>query len=115
MVLIHCKYKGEEQQFLYETTVEIGVKDLIKELVEVHNLRLRIQRLKSEGDDLATHGPCKPPDKQGLDEDIQAEADGVEVDPMGDPVEQARAGRHPLGWCEACAENNRLIDVSGGF
>ena len=27
MVLIHCKYKGEEQQFLYETTVEIGVKD----------------------------------------------------------------------------------------
>ena len=60
MVLIHCKYKGEEQQFLYETTVEIGVKDLIKELVEVHNLRLRIQRIKSEGDDLATHGPCKP-------------------------------------------------------
>jgi len=45
----------------------------------------------------------------------RAEADGVEVDPMGDPVEQARAGRHPLGWCEACAENNRLIDVSGGF
>ena len=52
MVLIHCKYKGEEQQFLYETTVEIGVKDPIKELVEVHNLRLRIQRIKSEGDDL---------------------------------------------------------------
>ena len=45
----------------------------------------------------------------------RAEVDGVEVDPMGDPVEQARAGRHPLGWCEACAENNRLIDVSGGF
>ena len=84
MVLIHCKYKGEEQQFLYETTVEIGVKDLIKELVEVHNLRLRIQRLKSEGDDLATHGPCKPPDKQGLDEDIQAEADGVELPPRRD-------------------------------
>ena len=45
----------------------------------------------------------------------RAVADGVEVDAMGDPVEQARAGRHPLGWCEACAENNRLIDVSGGF
>ena len=60
MVLIHCKYKGEEHSFLYETTVEINVKDLIKELVEVHNLRLRLQRLKSEGDDLASHGPCKP-------------------------------------------------------
>ena len=66
MVLIHCKYKGEEHSFLYETTVEIAVKDLIKELVEVHNLRLRLQRLKSEGDDLASHGPCKPLDKQGL-------------------------------------------------
>jgi hypothetical protein len=29
-----------------------------------------------EGDDLAQYGPCKPVDKQGLDEDIQAEADG---------------------------------------
>ena len=79
MVLIHCKYKGEEHSFLYDTTVEINVKDLIKELVEVHNLRLRLQRLKSEGDDLASHGPCKPPDKQGLDEDIQAEADGISL------------------------------------
>ena len=105
MVLIHCKYKGEEQQFLYETTVEIGVKDLIKELVEVHNLRLRIQRIKSEGDDLATHGPCKPPDKQGLDEDIQAEADGVELPPRGptyckDPIGK-RTGDAPVPQAQA--------------
>ena len=105
MVIIHCKYKGEEQQFLYETTVEIGVKDLIKELVEVHNLRLRIQRLKSEGDDLATHGPCKPPDKQGLDEDIQAEADGVELPPRGptyckDPIGK-RTGEAPVPQAQA--------------
>lgn len=45
----------------------------------------------------------------------EAEASGIRVDPMGDPVEQAAAGQHPLGWCEACAESNRLIDVSGGF
>ena len=47
MVLIHCKYKGEEHSFLYETTVEIAVKDLIKELVEVHNLRLRLHPSKT--------------------------------------------------------------------
>ena len=72
----------------------------------------------------APPGPKPPSGAEVLAEAIQkgaekararAEADGVEVDPMGDPVEQARAGRHPLGWCEACAENNRLIDVSGGF
>lgn len=40
------------------------VQDLVRELVEVHNLRLRIQRLKFEGDELAQYGPIKPPDKQ---------------------------------------------------
>ena len=105
MVLIHCKYKGEEHSFLYETTVEINVKDLIKELVEVHNLRLRLQRLKSEGDDLASHGPCKPLDKQGLDEDIQAEADGIELPPRGptyckDPIGK-RTGDAPVTPAQA--------------
>ena len=44
-----------------------------------------------------------------------AESAGVVVNPMGDPVEQAAAGQHPLGWCKECAENNRLLDTSGGF
>lgn len=56
---------------------------LVKELVEIHNMRLRIQRLKVEGDDLAQYGPCKPPDKQGLDEDISAEAEGISAAPRG--------------------------------
>lgn len=83
MVVLHVKGKTDDHQFLYETTVTIPVSQLIKELVEVHNLRLRIQRLKVEGDDLALYGPAKPPDKQGLDEDIQAEADGIEMPPRG--------------------------------
>jgi len=44
-----------------------------------------------------------------------AQASGVKVDAMGDPVVQAAAGQHPLGWCKECAEANRLVDVSGGF
>lgn len=36
-----------------------------------------------EGDDLAQYGPARPVDKQGLDEDIQAEADGIELPPRG--------------------------------
>eukprot|EP00899_Mesostigma_viride_P024189 jgi/Mesvir1/4955/Mv11448-RA.1 len=70
MVLLHMK-KSEEHQFLYETTVEIGVRQLIQELCEVHNLRLQIQRLKLEGEELAKYGPAKHPDKQGLDEEVE--------------------------------------------
>jgi len=83
MVLIHCKGKSDDHQFLFETTVENSVSQVVRELVEIHNLRLRIQRLKVEGDELAQHGPCRPPDKQGLDEDIQAEADGVLIPERG--------------------------------
>lgn len=46
MVVIHCKGKSEEHQFLYETTVDTPVSQLVKELVDIHNTRLRIQRLK---------------------------------------------------------------------
>jgi hypothetical protein len=83
MVFIHCKGKTEEHQFLFETMVDSPVSTVVRELVEIHNLRLRIFRLKVEGDELASHGPCRPPDKQGLDEDIQAEADGVATQERG--------------------------------
>jgi hypothetical protein len=36
--------RSDDQQFLFETTVEAGVTETVKEMVEVHNLRLRIQR-----------------------------------------------------------------------
>jgi hypothetical protein len=36
--------RSEDQSFLFETTVEAGVTETVKEMVEVHNLRLRIQR-----------------------------------------------------------------------
>ena len=77
MVLIHCKGKSDDHQFLYETTTETPVSTVVRELVEIHNLRLRIQRLKVEGDELAQHGPARHPDKQGLDEDLQAAAPEV--------------------------------------
>jgi hypothetical protein len=32
-----------------------------------------------------------------------------------DPVRQAELGQHPLGWCAACAESNRLLDTTSGF
>lgn len=71
MVVIHLK-RSEDQQFLYETSVETPVKAAVAELAAINNLRHRIQRLKLEGGELAKYGPSKHPDKQGLDE-YQAE------------------------------------------
>ena len=44
MVVLHVK-KGDESQFLYETTVEIPVDQLIKELVPIFNGRLKVNRI----------------------------------------------------------------------
>lgn len=63
MVQLHVK-KTDQERFLYETTVEASVKDTLREVVEIHNLRMRIHRLKLEGEELAKYGPAKPLDKQ---------------------------------------------------
>ena len=65
MVLIHYK-KSDQNQFLYESTVQIPVEDLVKELVEVNNLRLKVDRLCVSMEDLATKGPMKPEELRGL-------------------------------------------------
>lgn len=44
------------------------MKDTIVALVEIHNLRAKIQMLKIEGEELSKYGPAKPLDKQGIDE-----------------------------------------------
>lgn len=59
-----CAQRSEEHQFLYETTVTASVADVTRELAQIHNLRLRIHRLKYEGDELAQFGPIKLPEKQ---------------------------------------------------
>lgn len=58
---------SEEDQFLFETSVQAGVRDTVATLARVHNLRHRITRLKLEGEELAKHGPAKQPDQQGID------------------------------------------------
>lgn len=67
MVLLHNK-RSDQEQFLFEATVEATVKDTVRELAIINNLRQRITRLKLEGEELAKYGPAKQPDKQGLDE-----------------------------------------------
>jgi hypothetical protein len=64
--------RSEQEQFLFETTVEASVKETVAALAEVHNLRAKIAVLKMEGEELAKYGPAKHPDKQGIDEYAEA-------------------------------------------
>lgn len=44
MVYLHIK-KAEESQFLFETTVNIPLEELIVQLVRLYNGRLKVERL----------------------------------------------------------------------
>jgi hypothetical protein len=67
MVVLHFK-KSEGNQFLYETNTSIKVNDLVVELVDVNNLRLKCDRASTALEDLASKGPLKPEGIRGLDE-----------------------------------------------
>ena len=55
-----------------------SVRRVIDELVEVHNLRLRIARLKMEGDALASFGPAREPRRREDDDDDDDDDDDFE-------------------------------------
>lgn len=67
MVVIHVKNGGDADSFLYETTCETSNDEMIRDLVDVWNLRLRLRQLCGAIRDLGQHGPMKKPDKAGLD------------------------------------------------
>lgn len=68
MVKLHIK-KGDEGQFLYETTVELPIDELVKDVCAIHNGRLKVQRICAEMEELAEHGITLPPNMQGLTEE----------------------------------------------
>uniref|UniRef100_A0A061RIM6 Upf0769 protein n=1 Tax=Tetraselmis sp. GSL018 TaxID=582737 RepID=A0A061RIM6_9CHLO len=67
MVVLNVK-NSEQERFLFETTVDAVVRDVLQEVVQLHNLRMRVHRLKYEGEELAKYGPAKRLDQQGIDE-----------------------------------------------
>jgi len=115
MVLLHMK-RSDDQQFLFETTVEAGVTETVKEMVEVHNLRLRIQRLKMEGEELAEYGPAREPSKVGVDEALSGDQGAhFKADPTGRrtghaPIpDVAKVLRKTLADAEAAASKNQVV------
>lgn len=92
--------RSEQQQFLFETTVQATVKEVLASAVTIHNLRQTVTKLKLEGVELAKYGPAKHPDKQGIDtydENAPQKGEFYTMDPTG-----RRTGNGKAGSCE-CA------------
>jgi hypothetical protein len=72
MVKLHLK-RGEESLFLFETTCNVTVEELISLLVKIQNGRLKVDRLCQEMELLSDHGCSLPPNMQGLTEEQMSE------------------------------------------
>jgi len=90
MVVIHVKFQGGEDQFLYETTGDTSNDTLLRELVDINNTRVRIAYLCGAMAELAEHGPSKPHGEEGIDHIQQLnggtfveKADNYKEDPSG--------------------------------
>jgi len=85
MVILDVKRNDKKNEFLYETTVKSPVKDLLKELCEVHNLRLKVQRLAVTVKELAKHGPIRPEETRGISTDTSVVSE-LDVNAYGVPT-----------------------------
>jgi len=70
MVILDVKRTEKKNEFLFETTVKIDVKDLLRELCDLHNLRLKVLRLSVTCKELAKHGPIRPEETRGISSEI---------------------------------------------
>lgn len=65
MVHLHIK-RGNESQFLYETPLNKEISKLVEEIISIYNGRLKVNRICSEIEELAKHGPMYCPEILGL-------------------------------------------------
>ncbi|XP_065370128.1 cilia- and flagella-associated protein 298 [Calliphora vicina] len=71
MVILQVK-RGDENLFLYETSVNENTTNIIKDITAIYNGRLKIERICMEMEELASHGTLLPPEIMGLtDEQVE--------------------------------------------
>mmetsp|Transcript_14422 Transcript_14422/g.17140 ORF Transcript_14422/g.17140 Transcript_14422/m.17140 type:complete len:204 (+) Transcript_14422:62-673(+) len=78
MVVISIK-SGQDNGFLYEASVQDKNEDLIAGLVDVWNMRIRLNMLVGGIRELAKYGPMKPKEDQGIDS-IKEQYEGAAVE-----------------------------------
>ncbi|XP_070568803.1 cilia- and flagella-associated protein 298-like isoform X2 [Ptychodera flava] len=111
MVKLHIK-RGEESQFLYETTVASTLDQVLKEVAAIYNGRLKIMRICYEMEEMAKHGTTLPPNMMGLtDEQIE---DLKLVDEWGQKCEPSGGSyfnKDPIGRRNGKAPNEKMAEV----
>jgi len=91
MVIVDVKRSEKKNEFLYETTVKIGCGDLLRELCEMHNLRLKVQRIAVTCKELAKHGPIRPEETRGISDDLSKVTE-LDVNAYGVPTNPDESG-----------------------
>ncbi|PIK34964.1 putative UPF0769 protein C21orf59-like [Apostichopus japonicus] len=104
--------RGDESHFLYETTVSTVTSSVIKDLVAIHNGRLKIERLCAEISELSDHGVSLPPNMQGLTDeqivDLKLKDEcGEACKPSGGSVDC----KDEVGRRNGCAPNDKMKEV----
>jgi len=111
MVKLHLK-QGDESLFLFETTCQAELSELIPQLVRIQNGRLKIERLFYEMEELAKHGITLPPNMQGLTEEQLSELNlhdewEDECIPTGGVIEN----QDPIGRRNGKAPGEKMAEV----
>eukprot|EP00053_Salpingoeca_punica_P005807 m.56650 g.56650 ORF g.56650 m.56650 type:complete len:291 (-) comp13406_c0_seq1:110-982(-) len=111
MVVLNIK-RGDEPQFLFETTTDKQMAEIVAAVAKIYNDRLRIDRLAMEMEQLAEHGIMVQPDMMGLTEDQISDLKlkdewSARVYPMGG----SRSNPDPIGRRTGNAPTEKLAEV----
>eukprot|EP00045_Choanoeca_perplexa_P008822 m.82895 g.82895 ORF g.82895 m.82895 type:complete len:288 (-) comp14637_c0_seq2:1365-2228(-) len=110
MVVLNVK-KGEDAQFLFETTTTIAIDDLLVQLAEIYNERLRIDRLCMAMEQLAMHGISKTPQMIGLTDEQVAELKYKDETATYYPSGGSNHNRDDIGVRTGQAPNAQMQEV----
>ena len=119
MVVLHMK-RSDLNQFLIQTTTAITIDDLTALLVNINNLRLKVDRAAVALEDLAAKGPLKSEGLRGLSEDTYDEylkneditvRDGLKVMPPNVGERQVKDDTHyRTGWVIGEDLTQKMLD-----
>jgi hypothetical protein len=105
MVLLHIKKTNDKNEFLFESTVQKSVLEVVTDAVEVHNLRLKVQRLAVSVQELARHGPIRPEETRGLSDET-GKVTELDVNAYGTPTNP-----DPYGYRTGCPPPKGVADI----
>jgi hypothetical protein len=105
MVLLHVKRTNDKNEFLFETSTSKSVEEVVNDLVEVHNLRLKVQRLAVSMQELAKYGPMRPEETRGLSDET-AKCTELDINAYGAPTNP-----DPHGYRTGCPPPQATADV----